>query len=152
MSKKHVKKQGVANKPLQHAPEAFQNPPKTSQDPPYTSRNAPRWSQDDTKIPPRSPQMLQKSRLMPPRRSQDASKLTLGRPNPPPRRPESPPDSPKMPPPPHQRHPFGVNSVDLLVVPLPGINRTPSLLASGLRSASAGCAKCKQCAGVLPPA
>ena len=105
MSKKHMKKQSVANKPSQHAPEASQNPPKTSQDPPYTSRNAPRWTQDGAKIPPRGPQMLQKSRLMPPRRSQDASKLTLGRPNPPPRRPESPPDPPKMPPtPPKDTH------------------------------------------------
>ena len=94
--KKHVKKQGVANKPLQRAPEASQNAPKMYQDPIDTSRDAPRWTQDGAKIPPRGRQMPPKRRLTPPRRSQDASKMTLGRPNPPPRRPKSPPDPPKM--------------------------------------------------------
>ena len=151
MSKKHVKKQGVANKPLQRTPEASQNDPKTYQDPTYTSRDAPRWTQDGAKIPPRGRQMPPKRRLTPPRRSQDASKMTLGRPNPPPRHPKNPLDPPKMTLMLPQRHPFGVNLVGFLFVPFPGINRTPSFLASGLQSASVGCAKRKQYAGVPSP-
>ena len=95
MSETYVKTQGVANKPLQRAPEASQDAPKTSQDPPNTSQDAPRWTQDGAKIPPRGPQMPPKRCLTPPRRTQDASKMTLGHPDPPPRRPKSPQDPPK---------------------------------------------------------
>ena len=97
MSKKHVKKKGVANRNLQHAPEASQDALKMSQDPHETSQDAPRWPQDGAKISPRGPQMTPKRRLTPPRCTQDAFKMTLGHPKPPPRRPKSPQDHPEMP-------------------------------------------------------
>ena len=87
-------------------------PPRCLPDSVKTPQDAPRWPQDGAKISPRGSQMLPKRRLTPPRCTQDAFKMTLGHPKPPPRRPKSPQDHPEMPLTPPQRHPFGVNFND----------------------------------------